>query len=117
MFDLITRKKMRFNTERGVLTIEDVWDLNLDDLDEMAKGLRSELSASQESFVHKKPVDEDTELAFKAVIYIIDTKLAEREEAEKARKRAERKNMVMEALSQKELEELAEETKWYFPFV
>ena len=110
MFDLITRKKIRFTTHKGQLTIEDVWDLNLDDLDDLAKDLRSELAASQESFVYKKPIDETTELSFKAVIYIIDTKLAEREEAEKARKRAERKNLVMEALSQKEIEELAEKS-------
>lgn len=37
MFDKVTRLKLRFESNKGLLSVEQVWDLSLTALNEMAK--------------------------------------------------------------------------------
>lgn len=112
LFERASRLKVRFETAKGNLTVEDLWDLPLtsrngNNLDEIAKELHRKVkeSAEIESFV-KKAVKKDTVtlLKFEVVKYIIDVRLAEEEAAEKRKANADRKAKLLALVAQKENE-------------
>ena len=97
MFEEASRMKLRFDTPRGRLTTEHIWDLPLLGgdvcLDEIAKGLHRELKTnSEESFVipTAKP-NVENELKFEIVKHIISVRLQEQETAENAEKARQKK--------------------------
>lgn len=124
MFEKAARLKIRFNTDRGQLTVEDLWQLPLTsatgriNLDDIAKGLQRDVRASAEttSFVDDAAdgPSEDLQLAFDIVKHVIAVRKAERDEAKSAEKKREDKQKILaliadkqdEALKGKSLEEL-----------
>lgn len=102
MFEKATRLKLRFDSPRGDLTTEQLWDLPLQsksgfDLDTVAKAVNSELkSISEESFVETKtnPRKGELELKLEIVKHIIKVKQDENLAAvSAATKREERKRL------------------------
>ena len=93
MFEKASRMKLRFNTQRGVLSVEDLWDLPLIQLDNIAIALNKKLQESKtESFIKTRTKDTtELELKFNIAKHIIDVKLQEQEdrllESEKKAKR------------------------------
>jgi hypothetical protein len=57
MFDTVTRNKVRFNTNKGMVTVEDLWDMPLQaknnfDLDTVAKAIAADIRKNDEdSFI------------------------------------------------------------------
>src|SRR6478735_11977577 len=86
MFERATREKFRFKLSNGIVSVEDLWDLKLDDprLDQLAISLNKEIKVlTEESFIKTKTKkDETLNLKFELVKYIINTKLKEKEERE-----------------------------------
>jgi hypothetical protein len=107
MFEKATRRKLRVATANGVLSTEDLWDLSLEKLDDLAKDLQKHVEESRTSFIDKTKGDETSELAFNVILHIIDVKLNERKEAEELVRLREQKRKVLDALTEKEVEELA----------
>lgn len=102
MFEKATRLKLRFDSSRGDLTTEQLWDLPLQsksgfDLDTVAKAVNSELkSISEESFVETRtnPRKGELELKLEIVKHVIKTKQDENSAAvSAATKREERKRL------------------------
>jgi len=122
MFEKASRLKVRFSSQRGGLTVEDLWDLPLTsktgrvNLDDIARDLHKQLKEDDNiSFVVSTvKKDEVTQLKFDIVKRIISVKLEEAKMQAAARETAEKKQRIMqlisekqdEALSQKSLEEL-----------
>lgn len=125
MFEEATRKKYRFQTQKGDIGVEEVWDLPLEarggvDLDNLAIQLKRQIKAlEEESYVKKTGtrVSKELETKFEIVKYIIDIKL---KEAETRKQLADKKAHVDrlkaliadkqdEALKNKGLEELQKE--------
>lgn len=115
MFEKASRLKVRVSSAKGMLTVEDLWDLPLTsttgktNLDDIARDLYKATKESEEiSFVRKeaKSSSEDV-LAFEIVKHIIDVKLAENEVAAKNRANAEKKQQLLGLIAQKENEQLA----------
>ena len=113
MFEKITRKKVRFESVRGCLSIEDLWDLPLlnavVNLDDMAKKLSKALKENEESFVKPKKKDESLELLklkFKAVKYIIGVKLKEEEAKKEEVQNKVKYNKIVNVIEEKEIDEL-----------
>lgn len=76
LFEIATRNRYRF-TYKGVMTVEDLWDLNVEALDAIFKTLnRQKKTADEDSLLAVKSA-EDTELANKIelVKYIVSVKL------------------------------------------
>lgn len=115
MFEKATRQQLRFNTKKGLLSVEDLWTLPLKasfnaqvDLDEVAKAVHQELKTSEEiSFVAPVSASNTTaQLKMDIVKHIIAVKLAEKEAAEKAREVKEKKQKIMSIIAQKQDESL-----------
>ena len=116
MFVTASRSKLRFDSPKGMLTVEDLWDLPLTsstgkaNLDSIAMGLHRELKAKTEvsSFVSKEtPTDKLPQLKFDVVKHVIDTKLVENEVAAQARANSEKKQQLLALIASKENEQLA----------
>ena len=120
IFELATRKSLRYPTGRGAATTEDLWHMPLTsktgfDLDSVAKLVNGELkSVSEESFVatNKNPRAYDLELALEVIKYIIAYKLAEEAKAKDRAAKTLKRNKLIEQLGKKQdaaIEQLSEE--------
>lgn len=111
MFDKATRLKLRFSSAKGDLSVEQVWDLSLTALNDMAKGLSRELKAAtvdDEDFIgNNTSVDSQLQLRFDIVKSIISTKLKERDDSLSAAEKREHNQAILELIKKKQQEELA----------
>lgn len=114
LFITASRKKFRFASERGDLTVENLWDLPLTskngfNLNAVAIGVNSELkSLAEESFVETStnPRRKDLENMLEILKYVISVK---QEEAKAATERVAKqalKRKLQEAIEAKEGEAL-----------
>ena len=110
IFEKATRQKLRFETQQGALTVEDLWGLpltsqtNKANLDEIARNLFQKLKSGQDvSFVDTaKKTDATTQLKFDVVKYIIDVRLAENDAKNQAAAKAEQRERLQEIISRKQ---------------
>jgi uncharacterized Zn finger protein len=114
LFVIASRKKLRFQTTKGEVSVEDLWDLSLETLDSMAVSIDNKTAVQTKSFIAKKaPKTEDT-TRLEILKFIIETKVAEKmHAAELSAKRAQvqtlktlREQKQMEALNSKSLEDI-----------
>lgn len=118
MFEKISRAKVRFDSPKGLLTVEDLWDLPLTttrgqaNLDDIARALHKQLKNGDDvSFVDTaKKSDPVVQLKFDVVKHIIEVRLAENEANANRRSKAEKRAVLMEALANQEAKALANKT-------
>lgn len=113
IFERASRKKLRFNTQKGVLSTEDLWDLPLLHetelcLNDLAIKYNSRVKeASEENFVEPgKVTPTDDKLKFEIVKHIIDHKVKAAQVAETRAKKRRQRDLVLQVLNEKENEEL-----------
>jgi len=108
MFEKATRMKLRFTTEKGYVSVEDIWDMPLTQLDELAKSLNKKLKESaEESFIKVKSNDDKViALEFEIVKHVISVKLDETDKAIKARANKEQRDRLLNKLAEKQDAEL-----------
>lgn len=116
IFEKGSREKVRFNTDRGTLATEDLWDLSRKKLNAMAKVFNKELKLSEEEDFLGEESAEDTitRLKFEIVIHILRVKTAEKKakdnasivKAEKQRLLAIKERKLNEADEGMSIEEL-----------
>ena len=115
LFKIATKKKYRFNY-KGQATVEDLWDLSVEELDKIYKNLKSlQKNASEESLL-QTVTKEDKELNNKIEIVktIVTDKLAAKDRAMKAAAQKAQNQRILEimadkqdaALKEKSIEEL-----------
>lgn len=107
-FEKATRLRLRFETSRGSLNVEDLWRLPLVELDKLAIALNKQLKeSSEESFIKAKSKDNKLlELRFDIVKYIIETLLSEDEEKKKAADKRAKREQLLELIAKKKNQEL-----------
>lgn len=107
IFEIATREKFRFPF-RGMVSVEDLWDLSPENLDEVFKVLNSQRKKVNEESLLSVGTEEDAELTMKIDIvkYIVDVKLQEREASMKAAEKKEKKQKIMAILNMKQDEDL-----------
>ena len=113
LFETATRNKMRFPF-RGMISVEDLWDLPLTNLDSVFKTLNAEAKKSEEESLLETKSKENEELSNKIEIvkYIVNIKLEEKKTRENARKNAEMKQRLLEIKAKRQdaaLENLSDE--------
>lgn len=109
IFEQATRQAFRFESSKGFLTTEDLWNLPLTsntgraNLDDIAKGLQAKLASTALSFVtDTTPVNKLDQAKFDVVIHIINTKISEAKAAEQASLAREKKQKIMAIIEQKQ---------------
>jgi hypothetical protein len=107
IFENATKNKFRFPF-RGMISVEDLWDLSVENLDSIFKTLNSQLKqVKEESLLEiRTKQDEEIDIKIEIVKYIVKVKLEEEDLRRKAREQKEKKQKIMEILSAKQDESL-----------
>jgi hypothetical protein len=107
-FKLATQQKLRFTTSKGSLSTEQLWDLSVTDLDQLAVSLEQEYNESgKKSFLVKRSVkDKTTKLRFDVVLDVLQTKIEESEKAKEAKEAKEYNQKILSLIEEKKDESL-----------
>ena len=102
MFEVATRNKMRFPF-RGMISVEDLWDLSVENLDSVFKVLNSQIKqAKEESLLDTKTEeDEILELQIEIVKYIVMVKQQDKEKMIQAKSKKEKNQKILSIISAK----------------
>ena len=107
MFEIATRNKMRFPF-KGLISVEDLWDLSVVNLDSVFKALNSQIKNIKEESLLDIKTEEDETLTtmIEIVKYIVGIKLDEEKARKEAKAKKEQKQKIMEIMSTKKDEAL-----------
>lgn len=107
MFEYATRNKVRFPF-KGLISVEDLWDLTLTNLDSIYKTLNKQVKQSEEESLlnTKTTVDKELDVQITIVKHIVAVKLAEQEAREKASAKKAQKQKIMAIIASKQDEAL-----------
>lgn len=104
-FKLASQQKLRFQTSKGLLSTEQLWDLSLGELDALAVSLETEHKESgKKSFLTKtRATDKDktSKLKFDVVLDVLHTKAEEMEAAATAKEIKEHNKKILELIASK----------------
>lgn len=111
-FELATRKKYRY-PYRGLISTEDLWDLNLTQLDGIYSLLSKEAKAeqSEESLLTEKVSDQDLLIKIEIVKHVFHVKKEEQQAAHDAVEKAKKKERLLEILAKKQDDNLSEKSE------
>ena len=103
MFEKVSRLKVRYATDKGNVTTEDLWDFNLSQLNELAKGLNKKYKEFDEDDFLKVENKEKglVKLKFDIVLKVLRTKQDEAAAAVDRKANAEKKQKFLAALEAK----------------
>lgn len=118
LFEKASKQKLRFNTARGSITTEDVWDLPLRSeknfsLDILAISVNKALKeSSEESFVEAKTtVNAELQLKLDIIKHIIKVKLADQATRFDRIHKKRQKDQILALIADKENDELRGKSK------
>lgn len=108
IFERATRNKIRFASNKGLLSSEDLFDLSLTALDNIAKNVNKQIKAeAEESFIEvKSRVSSDLELQLDILKFIIADKLATQEANRKRAETNAKKSQIEDIILRKKSKEL-----------
>lgn len=111
MFEVAVRNKFRFPF-KGVISVEDLWDLSVQQLDSIFKTLKSqEQKAQEESLLDSRtPEDEALKTKIDIIRYIVGVKLDEAKQAERAKENHDQKQKILGILAEKQDADLRNKT-------
>lgn len=115
MYKIASRKKLRIQTNKGMLSVEQLWDLSKEDIGELAKSIRKRINDqkgvtgdSELDFLKPSAQTEETidELAFRILKDIYTTKQAEEDKAHRRAAARENNRKILELIAKKQDQEL-----------
>lgn len=111
MFELAVRSKMRF-PYKGQISVEDLWDLDVNALDGVFKTLNSKVKVSQEESLLQTRSKESEELMLQIEIvkHIVSVKLAEAEARKNAEANRAKRQQILGILADKQESDLKNKT-------
>lgn len=125
LFEIATKNKFRFQY-KGLITVEDLWDLPVTELDSVFKTLNSEMKKSKEESLLDTKSKEDKILEDKISIvkYIVSVKLQDAENRKKIRENQEKKERILQIMadrqdkamleaSDEDLQKMLDELEWF----
>lgn len=109
LFEAASKMKLRFSSNKGMITSEDLWDLSLADLDEMARETYKRVRDDMDHVSFVRPVskvDSTDLLRLDILKRVIEVKMEERDAAEKAVLQNAKKQRILNIMAEKEDENL-----------
>lgn len=106
-FEYAVRNKLRF-PYKGMISVEDLWDLSVIELDKVFKTLNSQVKQSKEESLLDTRTKEDVVIDTKIEIikYIVSVKQEEKIATLKAAEKREQKEKIMSIIAAKQDEKL-----------
>lgn len=108
LFEIANRQKYRFQTPRGNVTVEDLWDLSLEELDAVYMAYNAALrEADQDSLLKKR--DQQNEAGTNKrdiVVFVVRAKQAAAEARATLQERRQKAARIRELLAKKQDAEL-----------
>ena len=103
LFKVAAKKKYRFNY-KGSITVEDLWDLSVEELDGIYKRLKAQQKNNSEESLLQSVSKEDKELTNKIDIIktIVSDKLIAKERALKAAEKKAQNQRILEIMADKQ---------------
>lgn len=107
-FKEASKQKLRFNTKRGLLSTEQLWELPLDELDDLAVSLEAAHNQSgKKSFLVKtSEKDKTAKLRFDIVLDVLNTKVDEHQKATEAAEVKAHNQKILTLIAEKQDESL-----------
>ena len=107
LFEKATKEKYRF-AYKGVLTVEDLWDLRVEELDTIFKGLNAQAKQSAEESLLAQKSSNDTKLQnmIEIVKHIVAYKIALKTKNEQAMLKRQQQSKILEIIEAKQDEKL-----------
>jgi hypothetical protein len=106
MFGKATKLKLRFNF-KGTLTVEDLWDLKLNELDTIYKDLNQQKKLQEtESLLKNNLTNDIVNLQIEIIKYIVERKQAEQLARQTQIEKRQQKQKILEILSRKQDDDL-----------
>ena len=107
MYEYATRNKVRFPF-KGLISVEDLWELSLTNLDSIYKTLNKQVKQSEEESLLniKTTVDKELDVQIAIIKHIVAVKLAELDAREKASAKKAQKQKIMAIIASKQDEAL-----------
>lgn len=109
LFEAASKMKLRFSSNKGMITSEDLWDLSLADLDEIARETYKRVRDDMDHVSFVRPVskvDSTDLLRLDILKRVIEVKMEERDAAEKAVLQNAKKQRILNIMAEKEDENL-----------
>jgi len=109
MFEKATRTKLRFE-HKGQLSVEDLWDLSLTDLDKLFGKIEAQREQTQSKSLLKQTTTADKVLTLQSDIvrHVVGVKLQEQEARKGAAERKMKKDRLAEIIARKKESQLEE---------
>lgn len=106
VFEYAVRNKVRF-PYKGLISVEDLWDLSVVELDKIFKTLNAQIKKEQEdSLLLVQPKDELLDIQIDIIRHIVGVKLVEQKERELAADKARERQKLMSIIAKKQDESL-----------
>ena len=108
IYKLASQQQLRFQTSKGSLSTEQLWSLDLKELDELAVQLEAQHKESgKKSFLVKSSQkDKTAKLKFDIVLDILNTKVEAEQEAREAQEKKEHNKKIITLIAEKKDEAL-----------
>lgn len=115
MYKIASRKKLRIQTNRGMLSVEQLWDLSKEYIGELAKAIRKRINDqkgvtgdSELDFLKPSAQTEETidELTFRILKDIYQTLQADEDSARRLAAKRQRNRKLLEVIARKQDQEL-----------
>lgn len=99
-----SRLGLRINTNKGALSVEQLWSLTLPQLDELAVSLEENVEKSATKTFLKKQTNKNklAQLSFDIVLDILKTKLQEQEELQSANEIKKHNDKILTLIAEKQ---------------
>lgn len=112
IFEVASRAKTRF-TYKGIISVDDLWDLSVQELDKIFRFYNSALKSEKEESLlgPKGKVTSDLELKVALVRHVVEVKLAEAAARQLTSERASKKRRILEILARKQDDALTAKTE------